>query len=53
MVIPFLGILFKTQEKIYNPPPITNISTLKEHFYAIITSLIDEKGEVEGLFFYH
>ena len=23
MVIPFLGILFETQEKVYNPPPLS------------------------------
>ena len=51
MVIPFLGILFGTQEKVYNPPPITNIGSLKDNFYAVITNIIDEKGHIEALFF--
>ena len=51
MVIPFLGILFKTQEKVYNAPPVTSLNTLKENFYAIITNLIDEKGQIEALLF--
>ncbi|MEE2954039.1 MAG: ABC transporter ATP-binding protein [Bacteroidota bacterium] len=51
MVIPFLGILFETQQKVYNPPPITNLDSLKETFYAVITTLIDEKGQLEALFF--
>ena len=52
MVIPFLGILFETQEKVYNPPPLSlNADALKENFYAIISSTIDEKGKVEALLF--
>ena len=52
MVIPFLGILFKTQKKVYNPPPLSfNADVIKENFYAIISSTIDEKGEVEALLF--
>tara|TARA_B110000444_G_scaffold228191_1_gene233818 strand:+ start:1024 stop:2844 length:1821 start_codon:yes stop_codon:yes gene_type:complete len=52
MVIPFLGILFETQEKVYNPPPLSlNATTLKENFYAIISSIVDEKGKVEALLF--
>jgi len=52
MVVPFLGILFETQEKVYNPPPISlNASALKDNFYAIISSIVDEKGKVEALFF--
>tara|TARA_B110000238_G_scaffold123160_1_gene133274 strand:- start:480 stop:2243 length:1764 start_codon:yes stop_codon:yes gene_type:complete len=52
MVVPFLGILFETQEKVYNPPPLSlNTTALKENFYAIISSIVDEKGKVEALFF--
>ena len=52
MVIPFLGILFETQEKIYNPQPISfNPNAIKDNFYAIISSVIDEKGKVEALLF--
>ena len=52
MAIPFLGILFETQEKVYNPPPLSlNATDLKENFYAIISSIIDEKGKAEALFF--
>lgn len=52
MVIPFLGILFETQEKVYNPPPLSfNADAIKENFYAIISSTIDEKGKAEALLF--
>jgi subfamily B ATP-binding cassette protein MsbA len=52
MVIPFLGILFETQEKVYNPPPLSlNATALKENFYAIISSIVDEKGKIEALLF--
>ena len=53
MVIPFLGILFETQEKVYNPQPFSfSAESLKENFYAIITKTIDEQGKLEGLFLY-
>lgn len=52
MVIPFLGILFGTQEKVYNPQPFSlNANAIKENFYAIISSKIDEKGKAEALLF--
>ena len=52
MVIPFLGILFGTQEKVYNPQPISlKADAIKDNFYAIISSTIDQKGEVEALLF--
>ena len=52
MIIPFLGILFETHEKVYNPQPIRfNAEVLKENFYAIISSTIDEKGKLEALLF--
>ena len=52
MAIPFLGILFETQEKVYNPPPLTlNANSIQQNFYAIISSIIDEKGKLEALLF--
>ena len=52
MVIPFLGILFETQEKVYNPPPLSfDATALKENFYAIISAIVDEKGKIEALLF--
>ena len=52
MVIPFLGILFETQEKVYNPPPLSaNATAIKENFYALISSIVDEKGKIEALLF--
>ena len=52
MIIPFLGILFETQEKVYNPATITfNAQVIKENFYAILTSLIDDKGKIQALLF--
>ncbi len=52
MAIPFLGILFETQEKVYNPPPLSlDAEVLKQNFYAIISSIIEEKGQIEALFF--
>ena len=52
MVIPFLGILFETQEKVYNPPPFSlNSISIKENFYAVVTSIMDEKGKIEALLF--
>ena len=52
MVIPFLGVLFGTQKKVYNPDPLKlNAESIKENFYSIISSIIDEKGKVEALLF--
>ena len=52
MVIPFLGILFGTQAKVYNPQPLSFSATaIKDNFYAIISSTIDEKGTVDALLF--
>ena len=52
MVIPFLGILFGTQAKVYNPQPLSFSATaIKDNFYAIISSTIDEKGKVDALLF--
>ena len=48
MVIPFLGILFGTQEKTYQAPTLTlDASSIKENFYFLISKTIDEKGNVE------
>ena len=50
MVIPFLGILFETQEKVYNPPSLSLSATaIKENFYAFLSSVIDDKGKMEAL----
>jgi subfamily B ATP-binding cassette protein MsbA len=52
MVIPFLGILFETQEKVTNPPPLSiNATAIKDNFYALISSIIDDKGKIEALLF--
>ena len=50
MVIPFLGILFGTQEKVYEAPPLSlNASSIKENFYLFISTIIDNNGKVEAL----
>ncbi len=51
MVIPFLGILFKTQEPVRNyvEMSITNIDSLKHNFYYWLTTLIDNNGEFLAL----
>lgn len=52
MIIPFLGLLFGTQQKVYQAPPLSlNADSIKENFYFLITEIIDEKGQVEALFF--
>ena len=52
MIIPFLGILFETQEKVYNTQPFNfNTESIKDNFYAIISSVIDERGKLEALLF--
>ena len=52
MVIPFLGILFKTQEAVTEAPPLSlNANSIKENFYAVISEKIASKGEVEALLF--
>ena len=50
MVIPFLGILFGTQEKTHQARALTlDASSIKENFYFLISKTIDEKGNVEAL----
>ena len=45
MVIPFLSILFKTQEEVLHPPPLSlNATDIKENLYALISDLIEDKG---------
>ena len=52
MAIPFLGILFGTQEKVYNPQPLRiNIDSIKDNFYAVISSIIDQGGKIDALLF--
>ena len=52
MIIPLLSILFETQEKIYNPQPLKlNADSIKDNFYAIVSSMIEEKGQIEALLF--
>ena len=52
MVIPFLGILFETQEKVLNPQPLRmNANSIKDNFYALISSIIDNNGKIEALLF--
>lgn len=52
MIIPFLGLLFGTQQKVYEAPPLAlNADSIKENFYLHITEIIDEKGQVEALLF--
>jgi len=50
MVIPFLGILFGTQEKILQASPLTfSADSIKENFYFFITKTVEEAGKVEAL----
>jgi len=50
MVIPFLGILFGTQEKVYQASPLSfNAQAIKENFYLFISTTIDNNGKVETL----
>ena len=47
MIIPFLGLLFGTQQKVYQAPSLSlNADSIKENFYFLITEIIDEKGQV-------
>jgi len=50
MVIPFLGILFGTQEKVYEAQELNfSILSIKENFYLFLSSTIEDKGKVEAL----
>ena len=50
MVIPFLGILFGTQEKVLQASPLTfSADSIKENFYFFISKTVEEAGKVEAL----
>ena len=50
MVIPFLGILFGTQEKVYQAQELNfSLLSIKENFYFLLSSTIEDKGKVEAL----
>ena len=50
MIIPFLGILFGTQEKVYQAKPLSlNATSIEENFYLFLSTTIDNKGNVEAL----
>ena len=52
MVIPFLGMLFGTQDPVHNPQPLSfNADAIKDNFYAIISSAIEDKEKIEALLF--
>lgn len=52
MVIPFLGLLFGTQEKVYEAPELSlSPDRIIQNFYYHITQIIDSKGEVKALLF--
>lgn len=51
MVIPFLGILFNTQEPVRDlvEMSITDIESMKHNFYYWLTSIIDTQGKFQAL----
>ncbi len=51
MVIPFLGILFNTQEPVRDmvEMSITDIESMKHNFYYWLTSIIDSQGKFQAL----
>ena len=52
MIIPFLGLLFGTQEKVYEAPELAfSTSSIKENFYFQITQIIETRGEIDALLF--
>ncbi len=52
MIIPFLGLLFGTQEKVYQAPPLGfSTTSIKENFYLQITQIIDSRGQIDALLF--
>lgn len=52
MIIPFLGLLFGTQEKVYEAPDLSlSAESITQNFYLHITKIIDSRGEIEALFF--
>ena len=52
MIIPFLGLLFGTQEKVYQAPPLTfSTTSITENFYFQITQIIETRGQIDALLF--
>jgi len=52
MIIPFLGLLFGTQEKIYTTSSLEfSANSIKENFYFHITQIIDSRGQIDALLF--
>ena len=51
MVIPFLGILFNTQEPVRDlvEMSITDLESMKHNFYYWLTSIIDTQGKFQAL----
>ncbi len=50
MIIPFLGVLFGTQESVINPPEIINsIESVKNLFYYQISHTIESSGSAKAL----
>lgn len=51
LVIPFLGILFKTQEPVRDKVAfsLSDFSSIEHNFYYWLTSIIDTKGEFQAL----
>ena len=50
MIIPFLGVLFGTQERVVNPPEIINsIESFKNLFYYQISHTIESSGSAKAL----
>ena len=53
MIIPFLGLLFGTQEKVYTTSSLDfNTNSIKENFYFHITQIIDSRGQIDALFLF-
>ena len=52
MVIPFLGILFKTQALVYEPVPFAvTVDSLQHNFNYLLSRFVVEKGELYALVF--
>ena len=52
MIIPFLGLLFGTQEKVYQAPPLAfSTTSITENFYFKITQIIETRGQIDALLF--
>ncbi len=52
LVIPFLGLIFGTQELVYEAPPLTfDATAIKENFYYYVTQIIVNKGQEAALVF--